>query len=73
MIRYIRFLLAGMVGIFVIWPWVIGVVDLSVWLIGWDTPTIIPWTFARALIALCWPLVTVAVLGLTIQAYEDLK
>ena len=50
----------ALLGLFVVWPWLIGCVDLAIWLIGFDLKPFIPWSFERVLVGLCWPFATAA-------------
>lgn len=42
---------------FVMWPWVVGLADLTAWLVVGSQFSGIPWASERGFVALVWPVV----------------
>ena len=50
-----------LLAFFVIWPWLIGIVDIGVWATTGAQLTTIPWDSTRGLTLIYWPVITLVI------------
>jgi hypothetical protein len=49
--------------VFIAWPWAVGLIDLTAWLVTGNQLSAIPWASNRGFMAAVWPVLWVLVLA----------